>query len=56
MTDAERKAILARLAKANKDAQSLSREEARQRLIKEGLYTEDGRLSARYGGKAAATR
>ncbi|MGH7022102.1 MAG: hypothetical protein ACREEB_00775 [Caulobacteraceae bacterium] len=54
MTDNERKQLLAKIEKETKQAKSLTREEARRRLIDGGFLTEDGQLSARYGGKIAA--
>ena len=54
--DKQRKEILARISKATKVAASMSREEARQVLISGGYYTEQGRLSAQYGGKVAHNR
>ncbi len=54
MTDAERKALLGKIAASTKAAKSMSQEEARQRLIKEGFVDKRGRLSPQYGGRAAA--
>ena len=54
MTDEERKTLIARIAKKTKEAKRLSPEEAMKRLVKSGIYTEDGRLSPRYGGREVA--
>jgi hypothetical protein len=54
MTDDERKSILATIAKAREKTQKMSQEQARKRLVDEGLYDENGRLSVQYGGKIAA--
>lgn len=54
MTDTERKAILAQLEKAHAKTKVMSAEQARKRLVDEGFYNENGRLSVHYGGKIAA--
>ena len=54
MTDAERKALLQKIRASTEAAKAMSADEARKRLIDEGLYTKSGRLSVRYGGKVAA--
>ena len=54
MTDAERNALLKRIAAFTKAVKSMSSEEATRRLIDEGLYDKHGRLTKQYGGKATA--
>ena len=52
MTDAEsrrHRAIKALIAKSTA-ANTVSQEVARETLIKEGIYTEKGQLSAEFGG------
>ena len=50
MTDeARRKAILEFIEKHTKSV-TVSKETARESLIKEGFYTKDGKLTERYGG------
>jgi hypothetical protein len=55
MTNEERKRLLAKIARSTKAIQKMSPEEARRRLVNEGIYNEDGSVAARYGGKVAAS-
>jgi len=52
MSDAERNELLDILEKATKEARSMTPADALQRLVDEGFYTADGKLSVQYGGKA----
>jgi hypothetical protein len=54
MTESERKLALERIARAREATRTMSREQARRRLVEEGFYNENGRLSVNYGGKAYA--
>ena len=54
MTDEERRALSARIAKKTREAKAMTPEEALRRLVESGIYTEDGRLSPRYGGREVA--
>jgi hypothetical protein len=54
MTDAERNTeILALIERYTRNA-TKSKAAARKALIKTGVYTKSGKLSARYGGKGRA--
>jgi hypothetical protein len=51
MSDDERQAILRRMRDAIAEAETLTSEQARQRLAAEGFCDDHGRLSPAYGGK-----
>ncbi len=46
MSDEERNKLLDMLKKATKEARAYSPEQARQKLIDEGFYVEDGEVSS----------
>lgn len=56
MTDEERKTLIERIQRATKEARTLPKEEVLRRLINKGFATEDGQLSAEYGGRRVASR
>lgn len=50
MTHAERNAAIKKLIEQRTEATTSTREIARETLIKEGIYTKKGNLTANYGG------
>jgi hypothetical protein len=56
MTEAERLALLKKIEASIEAVKSMLPEEARRRLIEEGLYDKNGRLSRRYGGGRIAAK
>ena len=54
MTDQDRKALLDRMVRATREAKTLPPAEALRRLVEGGFYTEEGKLTPQYGGKATA--
>ena len=50
MTEDKRRAAIKKLIAERKAANTVSRAVARETLIKEGLYTQDGKLKAAFGG------
>ena len=55
MTDEERKATLAFIEKYTA-ANTVSKEAARATMIKEGIYTPDGKLRVEFGGETEKPR
>jgi hypothetical protein len=51
VTDTDRKAIMDRLQASIAETRSMTREQARARLVAEGYLTSAGELHANYGGK-----
>ena len=51
MTQAQRAAIRDALSRWTEEA-TVTKEAAREHLIREGFYTSDGKLTPPYGGKA----
>jgi len=52
MSETERNKLLEMLRKATEKTKKLSQGEAMQKLVDEGYYTVDGKLTAKYGGKS----
>lgn len=50
MTQAERNDAITKLIKERTDKTTVSRKVARETLIKEGIYTKEGKLRVEYGG------
>ena len=50
MSDADTNKLLSALQKSTEKAKRMSQAEAQKQLIKEGFYTKDGKLAAKYGG------
>lgn len=53
MTDAKKREALKRLIERHTDEKTVSREVARESLIREGIYDRAGRLRTEFGGGAA---
>lgn len=55
MTDEKRRAAIKRLIAKRTAANTSSKAAAREALIKEGIYTQDGKLRASFGGRKKAS-
>jgi hypothetical protein len=51
MSEEERRALLAKMEASIEEAKILTPEEAKGRLIAEGLLNDEGKLAAEYGGE-----
>ena len=51
MTEAQRTAHFMEMAARHTAKHTVSKKAARDLLIREGIYTEDGKLAPQYGGK-----